>query len=171
MCKIKDRGCLGHIKTIAILKLGSKGPNNIMWRCWLYLIASELVGNIISSSRKKETFSEPHCEFAHVGKISTLCQRYSNNMYKTVCQRMFSQIKSPINSGGRAKGRWKSMLCTSYNSWFWVLREHSIRIPHWVFHPLCTAANLCPTCLEVIQLTKTFQSGGVFLGVVFLTCG
>lgn len=75
----------------------------------------------------------------------------------------------PVHFGSREKGRRKSILCTSYNSWFLLLKEHPIRIPHWVFHPLCTAANLCPTRLEVIQLTKTFQSARVFLGVALLT--
>lgn len=52
---------------------------------------------------------------------------------------------------------------------FCCSRNIQFTSPHWVFHPLCTAANLCPARLEAIQLTKTFQSGGVFLGVALLT--
>lgn len=52
---------------------------------------------------------------------------------------------------------------------FCCSRNIQFTSPHWVFHPLCTAANLCPARLEAIQLTKTFQSGRVFLGVALLT--
>lgn len=97
------------------------------------------------------------------------CQQQSKN---NVLDCMSTHVKPttfPVHFGSGEKGRQKSILCTSYNSWFLLLKEHPIHIPCWVFHPLCTAANLCPTRLEVIQLTKTFQSGRVFLGVALLT--
>lgn len=139
----------------------------IVLESWDRYIACEFIGNIISPN-KEETFSESRYDFPPViALFGNACQ----SVYNIECQHTLSQIILPIHFGSGAKGRRKSILCTSYNSWFLVLKEHPICIPHWVFHPLCTAANFCPTCLEVIQLTKTFQSGRVFLRAVLLTCG
>lgn len=135
-----------------------------------------MIGSLVDSlgtsfppMKRRDSVNQSCCVFAEFMAHSIL--RQQTNVYKIVCQHMLSQITLPIRSGSGAKGRWKSILCTSYNSWFLVLKEHPICIPHWVFHPLCTAANFCPTCLEVIQFTKTFQSGRVFLRTVLLTCG
>lgn len=136
----------------------------IIWRCWDDSITREFMGACFPPAIKRLSFS-PTMNLYKSQQIPL----HAHSSQRT-CTRLYvntsGQIILPIHFLWR-----KSILCTSYNSWFLVLKEHPICIPHWVFHPLCTAANLCPTCLEVIQLTKTLQSGRVFLGVVLLTCG